>query len=123
MKRFLLLAALISFAGCTTLRPIEGTPSELQRRIGSAGLLTKGDRVSIVTADAKTHKFRVRGMNEGILQGGKDRVPVGQIVSVQRREFSRAKTLLLVGCGVAVTSLIIYAAAHAVPAFALGGGS
>jgi hypothetical protein len=121
MKRFIVLAALMSFVGCTTLRPIEGTPTDLQSRIGSGGLLTRGDRVSIVTTDAKTHKFRVRVISEGMVQGGKDRVPVDQIVSVQKREFSRAKTWLLVGCGVAFTGLIIYAAAQAAPAFALGG--
>jgi hypothetical protein len=121
MKRFIVLAALISFAGCTTLRPIEGTPNELQSRIGFGGLLRNGDRVSIVTTDAKTHKFRVRAISEGIVQGRQDRIPVDQIVSVQKREFSRAKTFLLVACGVAFTGLIIYAAAQAVPAFTLGG--
>jgi hypothetical protein len=121
MKRFIVLAALMSFAGCTTLRPIERTPAELQNRIGSGGLLARGDRVSIVTADAKTHKFRVRVISEGIVQGRKDRVPVDQIVSVQKREFSRVKTTLLVGCGLAFTGFIIYAAANAMPAFALGG--
>jgi hypothetical protein len=121
MKRFIVLAALMSFAGCTTLRPIERTPAELQNRIGSGGLLARGDRVSIVTADAKTHKFRVRAISEGIVQGRKDRVPVDQIVSVQKREFSRVKTTLLVGCGLAFTGFIIYAAANAMPAFALGG--
>jgi hypothetical protein len=122
MKRFIVAAALISFAGCTTLRPIEGTPAELQGRIDAGGLLTRGDRVSIVTADAKTHRFRVRAISDGFLQGGEDRVPVDQIVSVQKREFSRAKTFLLVGCGIAFTGLIVYVAAHAAPAFALGAG-
>jgi hypothetical protein len=120
MKRFIVLVALMSFAGCTTLRPIEGTPTELQSRISSGGLLTRGDRVSIVTTDAKMHKFRVLVISEGIVQGRKDRVPVDQIVSVQKREFSRLKTFLLVGCGLAFTGFIIYAAANAAPAFALG---
>jgi hypothetical protein len=122
MKCLCLLAALMAFAGCTTLRPIQGTPAELQSRISSSGLLTRGDRVSIVTIDAKTHKFRVHAISEGIVQGSKDRVPVEQIVSVQRREFSAAKTFVLAGCGLAFAGLIIYAAAHAAPAFALGGG-
>jgi hypothetical protein len=122
MKRFILLTALISFAGCTTLRPIDGTANELQSRINAGGLLTAGDRVSIVTADAKRHVFRVRVINDGIVEGKNDRVSVDQIVSVQKRKFSRAKTFLLVGCGLAFTGLIVYAAAHAVPEFALGGG-
>jgi hypothetical protein len=126
MKRLIVLAALISFAGCTSLRPVEGTTDELQNRINSGGLLAGGDRISVVTADAKTHKFRVRVIREGMIEGrmdiagGTDRVPVDQIVSLQKREFSRTKTWLLIGCGVAFTAFIIYAAAHAAPAFALG---
>jgi len=122
MKRLIVLAALISFAGCTTLRPIEGTANELQSRINAGGLLTAGDRVSIVTADAKRHVFRVRIIKDSLIDGTKDRVSVDQIVSVQKRKFSRAKTFLLVGCGIAFTGFIVYAAAHAAPAFALGGG-
>jgi hypothetical protein len=122
MKRFIVMAALISFAGCTTLRPIEGTANELQDRINAGGLLTAGDRVSIVTADAKRHIFRVRVVKDGTIEGRKDRVSVDQIVSVQKRKFSRAKTFLLVGCGVVFTGFIVYAAANAAPAFALGGG-
>lgn len=121
MGRLIVLAALVSFAGCTTLRPVEGTSNELQSRISSGALLTKGDRVSILTTDAKRHIFRVRLISDGIVEGRNDRFPVDQIVSVQKREFSRAKTFLLVGCGVAFTGFIIYAAAHAVPSFALGG--
>jgi hypothetical protein len=120
MKRIIVLVALISFAGCTSLRPVEGTPNELQSRINSGGLLTRGDRISVVTTDAKTRRFRVRVVSEGIIEGWKDRVPVDQIVSLQKREFSGTKTWLLVGCGLAFTGFIIYAAAHAVPAFALG---
>jgi hypothetical protein len=120
MKRFIALAALISFAGCTTLRPVEGTSNELQTRINSGALLTRGDRISVVTTDAKTHKFRVRVIGEGIIEGRQDRVPVDQIVSLQKREFSRTKTFVLMGCGVAFTVFIVYAAAQAMPAFALG---
>ena len=120
MKGFIVLAVLISFAGCTSLRPVEGTADELQSRINSGGLLSPGDRISVVTADAQTHKFRVRGISEGRIEGRTDSVAVIQIVSLQKREFSRAKTWLLIGCGVALTGFIVYAAANAAPAFALG---
>jgi hypothetical protein len=120
MKRIIVLAALFGFVGCTSLRPVEGTSTELQSRINSGALLTRGDRISVVTTDAKTHQFRVRAISEGAIEGSRDRVPVDQIVSLQKREFSRTKTFLLIGCGVAVTGFIIYAAAQAVPAFALG---
>jgi hypothetical protein len=120
MKRFIVLAALITFSGCTTLRPVEGTANELQSRIDSGGLLIRGDRISVVTADAKTHKLRVRFVGDGRIEGRTDSVAMNQIVSLRKREFSRTKTWLLIGCGVALTGLIIYAAANAAPAFALG---
>jgi hypothetical protein len=121
MRRLIVFAVLINLAACTTLRPIEGTSSELQSRISSGGLLAAGDRVLIVTTDEKMHKFRVRGLSAGIIEGRRDRVPVDQLASLQKRQFSRAKTWILVGCGVAFTGLIVYAAANAAPAFALSG--
>jgi hypothetical protein len=120
MKRFIVLVALISFAACTSFRPVEGTANQLQSRINSGASLRRGDRISAVTSDAKPHKFRVRFISDGIIAGRTDRVPVDQIVSLQKREFSPTKTWLLIGCGFALTGFIIYAAAHAMPAFALG---
>jgi hypothetical protein len=120
MKRFTLFAAIIGLAGCTTLQPIEGTANELQGRISSGGLLKVGDRVSIVTSDDRTHEFRIRALGEGVIQGTSDSVPLDRVVTLQKREFSRAKTCLLVGGIVLGVGLVLYVAAQTVPAFALG---
>lgn len=120
MKRFTLFAAIIGLAGCTTLQPIEGTADELQGRISSGGLLEVGDRVSIVTSDDRTHEFRIRALGEGVIQGTSDSVPLDRVVTLQKREFSRAKTCLLLGGIVLGVGLVLYAAAQATPAFALG---
>jgi hypothetical protein len=120
MKRFTLFAAIIVLAGCTTLQPIEGTSNELRERIGSGGLLKVGDRVSIVTRDDRTHEFRVLAIRDGIIQGTSDSVPLDRLVTLQKREFSRAKTCLLVGGIVLGVGLVLYAAAQATPTFALG---
>jgi hypothetical protein len=120
MKRFSVLAAIISLAGCTTLQPIEGTSNELQGRISSGGLLEVGDRVSIVTSDDRTHEFRIRAIRNGVIQGTSDSVPLDRMVTLQKREFSRAKTCLLVGGIVLGVGLVLYVAAQTVPAFALG---
>jgi hypothetical protein len=119
MGRLIVLAVIISLGGCTTFRPIEGTPIELQRRINSGGLLEAGDRVLIVTTDGKIHKFRVRGVSAGIIEGKADSAPADQVVSLKRREFSGGKTLLLVGAGALFTGLIIYGVAQAGSAAAL----
>lgn len=119
MRRLTTLAAIICVAGCTTLQPMEGTPNELQAHISSGGLLEVGDRVSIVTDDYETHEFRIRAIRDGIIEGKSDSVPVAHAIYVEKRQFSRAKTLLLVGGVVTAFSLALYAAAQAAPAFAL----
>jgi hypothetical protein len=121
MRRFITLAAIICVAGCTTLQPMEGTSDELRARINSGGLLEVGDRVAIVTDDYATHEFRIRAIRDGIIEGKSDSVPVAHTISVEKRQFSRAKTLLLVGGAVTAVSLALYVAAQAVPAFALSG--
>src|ERR1035438_5394075 len=114
MKRFTVFAAIIGLAGCTTLQPIEGTANELQGRISSGGLLEVGDRVSIVTRDDQTHAFRIRAISDGVIQGKSDSVPVAQVVTLQKREFSRAKTCLLVAGIVLGVGLALYTAAQTV---------
>jgi hypothetical protein len=119
MRRFVVMAAIISLGGCTTPRPIEGTSNELQSRISYGGLLEAGDRILIVTTDNKTHKFRVREISAGFIVGRKDSVPVDQVVSLKRREFSLGKTLSLVGAAALLTGLIVYGVAEAGSAGAL----
>lgn len=120
MKRFIVLVAVISCAGCTTLQPIVGTSTELQQRISSGELLKAGDRVSIVTADAKTHTLAVREITAGVIVGKTDTIPVEQVVSLEKRQFSRAKTVaLVVGVILVVGGGVAILAAHSAPAFAL----
>jgi hypothetical protein len=120
MRRIIILTAVITFAGCTTLRPIEGTPPELRQRITSAELLKTGDRVLIVTTDNKSHKFKVTGIRSGVIEGKATSIPIDQVVSVEKREFSTGKTVaLVVGIVVVIGGLVAIAAANTAPAFAL----
>jgi len=119
MRGLIALAAIVSLAGCTTLRPIEGTPAELQQRLNSGNLLKSGDRVSIVTADYKTHVFAVTAVSAGFIEGRRQSVPVDQVVAVQKRQFSSAKTWVLAGACVLAIGSIAYAVSQAAPAFAL----
>ncbi|HXY96856.1 MAG TPA: hypothetical protein VEH00_07755 [Steroidobacteraceae bacterium] len=83
--------------GCTTLRPIGGSPSELQQRINSGELLRVGDRVEVVTSDGNTHRIIVTKLGDGRIEGGNESISVERIVSLQKREFSGGKTLALIG--------------------------
>lgn len=115
MKTLSLLTGLLLIAGCTSLRPIEGSPAELQQRIAAGDLLKSGDRVLVTTNDAKTHRFTVASINAGLIQGRSESVPIAQVTNVKKRQFSRAKTTALV-IGIALAGTVIglgaYAATH-----------
>jgi hypothetical protein len=120
MMRIIILIMVISFAGCTTLRPIEGSPPELQQRITSAELLKTGDRVLIVTTDNKSHKLKVIGIRSGVIEGKATSIPIDQVVSVGKREFNAGETVVLVvGFVLVIGGLLAIAAANTAPAFAL----
>ena len=80
MRGLILLTVIIVNAGCTTLRPIDGSPAELRQRMSVGELLKPGDRVLIVTADQKTHRFAVTAIGSGEIEGRKISLPVEQIV-------------------------------------------
>ena len=117
----LLTTVLVSCAGCTTLRPIEGNPVELRQRISSGGLLKTGDRILVVTTDQKEHRFTVRSVGAGLIDGPSESIPVEQISALEKRQFSRGKSIALVGglLGGAALGLIVYGLAEYAGAFAL----
>jgi|HubBroStandDraft_5_1064220.scaffolds.fasta_scaffold251972_2 hypothetical protein len=116
-----LVAVAVILAGCTTLRPVNGTPGELQRRINAGELLKAGDRVRIVTTDQKEHRFTVKTVGAGVVAGPSESIPVGQIDLLEKRQFSRGKTIALAGgiAGGAALALFIYGLAELAGAFAL----
>jgi hypothetical protein len=121
MRGPLLVMVLIVCAGCTTLRPIEGDPSELRRRLNSGELLKIGDRVLIVTMDQKEHRFTVRSVGAGLIEAPSESIPIEQISSLEKRQFSRGKTIALVGglVGGAAIALLVYGLAEYAGALAI----
>jgi hypothetical protein len=114
MRRMVFLGLLVICGGCTTLRPIEGSPTELRQRINSGELLKAGDRVLIVTTDDKAHRFAVTGIESGLIEGRADSVPVDHVARLEKRQFSRGKTIAL-AAGLVVGAVFgfgIYAATH-----------
>lgn len=112
LRGFILVAAAISSAGCATLRPIDGTSTELRQRLGAGELLKAGNRVSIVTTDHKRHQFVVTGIDAGRIEGRTDSVPEDEAVSLRKRQVSRGETLALVGGVVLGAGLVVFAAAQ-----------
>lgn len=123
MKTVCLLALLIlSTVACTTLEPVDVPAGELQQQLRSGVLVTAGDRVRLVTADEKVHKFRVKEINleQDRVLGRDHSVPIDAIVALETREVSVGRTALLTGgVGIGVAALIAIAIA---PAIILGGG-
>ena len=115
MRTFFALAALMVCAGCTTLKPVAGTPTELREKIDSGQLLKAGDRVLIVTTDDQPHRFAVTTIEAGIIQGRRDSVPIDRGgCATKTARFSRGKTIALVAglAASAVLGFAVYAATH-----------
>jgi hypothetical protein len=115
MKVLSFFAAVSLIAGCTSLRPIDGSPAELRQRIAAGELLKTGDRILITTSDAKTHRLTVSSIDAELIQGRSESFPVAQVTAVKKRQFSRAKTTAL-AIGIALAGTVIglgaYAASH-----------
>jgi hypothetical protein len=110
MQRTILLIIILVCAGCTTLRPLAGDPLPQ---------LKVGDRVLIVTQDNLRHRFRVNSIDARVVSGRSQTVPIDQIVSVQKRQFSLVKTLALATVIAGLAGAVIYTAASLAPAAAL----
>lgn len=102
MKKMLpaiLWIGVVSCASCTSLKPTEATPEQIQQRITHENLLQLGERVELVTADGVVHEFRISDIDyeQGLVLGKNESVPVNDIVAVKTREFSIGRTALLAG--------------------------
>ena len=107
---------------CTTLEPVNVPADDLQQQIRAGTLVSTGDRVRLVTADEKVHKFRVTEVNleQDTVQGRKAEVPISEIVALETRDVSVGRTALLTGgVGIGLAMLIAIAIA---PAVILSGG-
>ena len=110
----ILIASLI-LSGCTTLKPIETSPEELQRRIVEEQLLSPGDKVRIVTSDGTTHKLTSKqiDLENRTVGDTKQQIPIDEILAVETKEFSAGKTALLAGGAWLIYGLMAAVAAAA----------
>ena len=97
MKVLAVWALAICLAGCTTLRPITYSSSELRHRIVSEALVKPGDHVRVQTIDLKVHQLTVISIDADNMVGERESIAIDQILSIERREFSLSRTLTLVG--------------------------
>jgi hypothetical protein len=100
---------IINLIGCTSLQTIEAPPYKLHEQIRHENLVKVGDKVRIITEDQKEHQFVVTAINEDEIRGEDVTIPIDSIVTLETREFSTGKTVLL-GVGITGTVLLILAA-------------
>lgn len=117
-----LLACALCGAACTTLKPIEATPDEVQSKLLTETIVQPGDRIRVVTSDGSVHKFRVTEIDheQGLVLGKDQRIVVKEIVAVETREISMGRSSALAG-GIGIGMMAIIAIAIA-PAALLAGG-
>ena len=117
MRSFLVIVIVLMTSGCTTLKPVEMSPEELQQKIAAGEIIEVGDKVKVVTADGTVHKFEVSEITADRVSGKDVELPVADIIAVETREFSAGKTTALVAGGTFVYVLLAAVAAAATLGF------
>ena len=105
--------------GCTSLKPIEAGPSELQDKIRHENIVNIHDWVKVYTEDGKEYRFQITAIDEkyirgdDVVRGDEVSVPINSIVALESLEISIGKTSLLVGGGISIALLIAIAVGSA----------
>jgi predicted small lipoprotein YifL len=97
MKGFVVLLLALALAACTSLKPLEIPPEQLQSMIAKGEVIAIGDNVKIITNDGKQHNFKVTEISETVVSGKNAKISIPDIVALETREFSGGKTALLTG--------------------------
>jgi hypothetical protein len=112
MKIPALLTAVLLIPGCTSMQPIDGSPTELQQRIATGELLEAGDRVWIETADGKAHELTISFIDATHLVGTVESVPIDQVRYLEKLQAEHIHSPIACSLGrtEAVASLIAVSA-------------
>lgn len=97
IKNLAAIVILLFSGGCTTLKPVELPPEDLQGKILAGEIIEKGDTVKVVTREGKQYRFRVTVITDHFIAGEDVKVSIDDIIAVETREFSGGKTSLLMG--------------------------
>jgi hypothetical protein len=70
-------------AACNTMRPIDGSPTELRRLIERGDLVKHGDRIRVVTADELSRRITVTKIEAGRIIGSNESVCIENVISLE----------------------------------------
>ena len=98
------LLAIVNLIGCTSLQTIDAPPDQLHQQIRHESVVKVGDKVRIVTKDQEEHQFVITALDENEIRGADVTIPIDSIATLETREFSTGKTVLL---GVSITGTVL----------------
>jgi hypothetical protein len=92
-----LMIIVFVLSGCTSLRTIQKSSSEVQEELTHSDLIYPGDKVRIITNDGKQYDLKVVSIGNGYVKGKDVDIPIKDIDLIEKRRFSIGKTSLLSG--------------------------
>lgn len=110
-QRIVSILVIMHLIGCTSLKPIETGPDDLQDKIRYENIVSIHDWVRVITEDGKEYRFQVTAIDEKEVRGDDVvnnnvvSVPIDSIVALEIQEINTGKNSLLVGTGVAIYAL------------------
>jgi hypothetical protein len=111
----LLIPAVVA-CGCTTMRVVQRpvAPGNIDSAASGMASVRPGDEVRVTLRDGRQVRFEVLAVDStGIVALDRSRYATPDILRVERRSFSGAKTAILLAAGVATFVLVLYAVAVA----------
>jgi hypothetical protein len=89
----------VSLVACTTARPLQfDSPAQLSEQV------RPGDTVKIATYDGRKLKFEVTQVTDEAVVGEDVTVPLSEIRTIEKVEFSRSKTTIF---GLSTTAVLL----------------
>ena len=97
MKFIATMVILLLASGCTTFKPVGLESEKLHEQLYAGEIIHVEDKVKIRTSDGIDYRFEVLEIKENRIVGSEVNIPIENIVTIDKREFSGGKTALLVG--------------------------
>jgi hypothetical protein len=85
------------FSGCTSLKAIQKSRSEIQEGLTRGDLVHPGDKVRIITNDGNQFDLKVVSIGNGYVKGQDVEISIKDIDLIEKRRISIGKTVLLSG--------------------------
>jgi hypothetical protein len=85
LKKFIVVALILSISACSSMYPIDKTAVNTE--------IEAGDKVRIVTKDAKEIEFQVREVSDTSIVGQTESVQKDEIETIEKKQISPIKTV------------------------------